>query len=393
MKKDFDCGPKRCVKELTLGAGLTAFAKRYGLSSRRLSSACGGSAAGVSKSSADRIMRGVAELRLREADRIVIMNNVRRFLSNLEKSPDEIEAELQQIFTIQEVATVIAARTILPLDTQQHFRLRRDPFTGDPRSSAEVFASAPLNSILERVADTINYQGFTAVIGEVGSGKTILKHRVMEMADKSNGRMRLLWPKFSDMERVAPGAIVSFILESFEQKVRRGLVASQRQLEVLLANLHEQGVRVALGFDECHHLNDTTLIALKNFYELGTGGFEKYLGIVLFGQPRFVNGRMQDVQFREIAERLDIMHMPKLGKHAWEYVTHRIKVAGGDAEKLFERAAITRLAEQASTPLAIGNLANAALIKAHQSGENKVQAAMIKKTDAEPGVLGMRRAS
>jgi type II secretory pathway predicted ATPase ExeA len=391
--KRFDCAPDDCAKERTLGAGLAAFAKRYQLSSRKLSAACGGPQSGVSKSSADRICRGVAELRVVEVMRHAILDNLKRFLAALGKSDDEIESELQSIFTTQEVTQMIAARTKLPSETVSYFHLRRDPFTGDPRSADEVFTSKTLDHIVEQVEDAINYQGFMAVIGEVGSGKTVLKNRVMDNVNKSAGRLHLLWPKFADQERVQPGAIVGFILESFDQKVRRGLVASQRQLEQLLSHLHEQGKRVALGFDECHHLNDTTLLALKNFYELGTGGYDKYLGVVLFGQPRF-KGRMQDYNFREIAERLEVVEMPKLGKQAWDYVAHRLKLAGGDAEKLFERAAITRLAEQSATPLGLGNLCNAALIKAHQQfGEHKVLASMIRAKADEPAVLGVRRAS
>ena len=87
------------------------------------------------------------------------------------------------------------------------------------------------------------------------------------------------------------------------------------------------------------------------------------------------------------------LNMPKLGKQAADYVAHRLKLAGGDLDKLFERAAIARLAEQSSTPLGLGNLCNAALIKAHQLGEKKVLASFILKSNSEPAVLGMRRAS
>lgn len=398
MKKTrpaFNCGPDECVKEKTLGVGLAEFAKRYQLSSRKLSAACGGPAAGVSKSSADRICRGVAELRVVEPIRLAILENLRRFLASLGKNEEQIEAELQNIFSTKEITNMIVTRTVLPPDAQRYFGLRFDPFDPlrSPRSTQEVFITPALNAVLDRVLDAINYQGFLAVIGDIGSGKTILKLRIMEIAKESNGKLRLIWPKFSQMERVDPGAIVHTLLECLDQKPRLRLVSSQRQLEQHLEHLHEQGVRVAIGFDECHHLSDATLTALKNFYELGTGGYERYIGIVLFGQTRFVNSQMQNARFQEIVERLDIIHMPKLGKQAGDYIAHRIKLAGGDADKLFDRAAITALVTQASTPLALGNLANAALIKAHQLGEKKVLASFVNKPSSEPSVLAVRRAS
>ena len=379
------------AKQKTVGAGLADFARRYDLSIRKLSAICGGSGY-LSKSSADRLIRGVAEIRFFQRVKPLIVEGITRFLSGLGKTHDEIQVELKSIFS-EEIAPMIAHRKSLPVEVQQYFHLRLDPFAleSDPRTAEEVFACAPLNAVLNRVSDAVNYQGFLAVIGEIGSGKSTLKKRLMSMAAESKGKLHLLWPEFAETECVRSGAIVRFILESFGQKPRQGLVASQRQLTLHLSHLHEQGVRVALGFDECHRLNDTTLIALKNFYELGTGGFEKYLGIILFGQPKFVNDRMQSYDFREIAERLDIIHMPKLAKQAGDYMAHRIRLAGGDVDKLFDRAAITALAAQASTPLALGNLANAALIKAHQLAEKKVLASFINKPGSEPSVLAVRR--
>lgn len=378
----------------TLGAGLANFAKRYGLNSRKLSAACGGSAAGVSKSSADRILRGVAELRVNEATRLVILENLRRFLSTLGKGEQEIDAELKSIFYPQEVNRMIAERRSLPPDAVAYFHLRHDPFdVREPRQIGEAFTTKALDVLLDQVSDAINYQSFLAVIGEIGSGKSTLKRRLIESAEKSRNKLHVIWPDFADMERVTPAAIVATILEHFGQRPRQRLVTAQRQLKSLLAELHDQGVRVALGFDEAHRLNDTMLSALKNFYELGTGGYDKFLGVVLFGQPRFKN-RMYDAEFQEIAERLEIIEMPKFSpQQAWDYVAHRVRLAGGDAEKLFERAAVTRLAAQSTTPLGLGNLCNAALIKARTLGERKVLASMVKAQSDEPAVLSVRRAS
>jgi type II secretory pathway predicted ATPase ExeA len=160
-----------------------------------------------------------------------------------------------------------------------------------------------------------------------------------------------------------------------------------------LEHLNEQGHRVALAFDEAHRLNDDELSALKNFWELGAGGYQRFLGVLLFGQP-LLKSRLDDYRFREIAERIEVIDMPEMtGKYAQEYLAHRLRLAGGDVDKLFERKAIDLLAAQAETPLALGNLANTALLKAHKLGERRVLASFLQSEIGEPRVRAIRRAS
>lgn len=288
---------------------------------------------------------------------------------------------------------MITARVELPVDTQLFFNLPLDPFTPAPRCEAEVFTTRHTDALLKRLEDTVAYQGFVAILGDIGSGKTLLKHRLVERVERSQGRMKILFPQFREMKKVSSAAIVNHILEAYNQKPRRSLVSADTQVTKLLASLNEQGIRLALCFDECHHLNDDTLTALKNFVELGSGGYTRYLGVILLGQNIFKTSRLQDPRFREIAERLTVLEMPAITKQAWEYVSHRLTLAGCEPAKLFEKKAVELLAAQASTPLALGNLCNAALIKAHSYQEPKVLAAFIDRPDDEPRVRSMRKVS
>jgi type II secretory pathway predicted ATPase ExeA len=386
--------PSACqTEEKRLGAALAAFAKRFALSTRQLSHVCGGPACGVSKSTTDRLFRGTAGIKLTSERRQCVANHLREFLSRRGLAADAINKEIKLIFPQEGI--VIIPRTPLPFHVQQYFNLRRDPFDpvkSDPRDISESFTTPALDRIIAALEDAINYQGFCAVVGSVGSGKTQLKKRLVEKVNNSNGRTCLLFPDFSEMKRVNSGAVVTFVLESFGQKPRRGLVAAYEQMRQHLAYLSDQGTRVALAFDEAHRLNDEELSALKNFWELSSGGYQRYLGVVLFGQKAF-KSRLEDSRFREIAERVEIIDMPGLGKHSYDYLAHRIRLAGGDIEKIFERKAVDLLAAQVETPLALGNLANLAMLKAHTLGERKVLPAFIDRNGNEPHARSIRRAS
>lgn len=371
------------------GLRLEAFRRQHGLSFNKLWAACGGRLVTTSNTLM-RVCAGAETIHQEQRLKTELSKHLRRFLEARGRTPDETKAEVEKIFGETE-EEMIAQRATLPEEIQRHFGLKRDPFTGDPRSKAEVFTTPQLDRVAGKVEDAINYQGFLVITGEIGSGKTMLKRRVIDTVEKSGGRLRLFWPEFFNMDRVHSGSIVSFLLASFNQTVPGDLVSRAAKLKRVLADANDRGERVAIGFDECHHLDDRLLTALKNFWEMGVG-YDRFVGVVLFGQPQF-EGRLRDLKFREICERIEVVQMPSFERAAWDYVAHRVKTAGGDAEKLFEREAVRLLAKHARTPLALGNVCNAALVKAHKLGARKVLAEILDLKDDEPQVRGIRRAS
>lgn len=372
--------------------GLDAFRKRYGLSFRELAGVCSSGGSFISKTSIIRLINGQSEPRFIDRIRGGVLEGIRNFLVDRKKPETDIEIELRTIFCKEEIP-VITKRAVLTQAAQKFFGLRLDPFTGDPRNRSDVFTTPQLDRLAAQVEDAINYQGFVAVIGDIGSGKSLLKRRTIHTCNDSAGKMKVLWPQFFNMEKVHSGAIASYVLHEFDHRAAMNLVDRHSSLEKLLANLAEDGVHVALGFDECHRLDPSLLTALKNFWEIGSGGYDRYLGLVLFGQPRFET-TLRLPEFREITERLDLIHMPNLGRNAWDYVSHRVKTAGGNAEKIFDREAVADMSRIASTPLALGNLANNSLLKAFETGDKRVTRALVSSlygsTNGDPRLRSIR---
>jgi len=378
-------------KRAQWGNGLEAFRQRHLLSLRDLAGICSSNGQFVSKNTIARLCRGESQPRFLEKIRRAILTSLRLYLSEVKKlSPAQIEVELRSVFVQEEVEAVITERSELPRETYEFFGLKRDPFDPrDPRSRKEEFTTPALDKIARKAEDAIRYQGFLGIIGDIGSGKTTLKRRIGEIVSDSHGKLVLLWPEFFNMDKVHSGSIVYFLLHHFQERAPQDLISRAAALKKLLANLSEQGIHVALGFDECHRLDKRLIIALKNFWELGSGGYDRYLGVLLFGQPsfEFILG-----EHREIQERVNIVRMPGLGKNAATYLSHRIQIAGGRLERLFEPAAISRIAKWADTPLAIGNVANAALLKAFKMQEKQVKAAFVPEKNGDPQVRGIRTA-
>lgn len=365
-------------------AAFKKFLSSGGLSTRQFGDICG-----IGKSTVHRLAQpghgGLTPAYLRKITPVLI-KGCRFYLESSGTGAGEIHARLSAIFA-DEIGLAIETRRVLTREVLEFFGLERDPFAA-PRKPDEVFMTVAMDEALSRIDEAVNWQGFAAILAPVGAGKTVLKKRFVG----ANQSALIIEPRFADMSRVTAAGIVTFLLDSLGVKPRRTLVLAQRQLEEKLGELTAEGKTVAIFFDECHQLSDSTLTALKNFYELGSGGFERYLGLVLFGQPRF-RARLAYPQFREIAERLDISDLPPLSpSETVQYLNHSLKLAypqrlqlhapshtksalataGGGAPAIFEEGAVRLIAARASTPLAIGNLAVGAMIEAYRKGERTI---------------------
>jgi type II secretory pathway predicted ATPase ExeA len=213
-----------------------------------------------------------------------------------------------------------------------------------------------------------------------------------ELAD-SKYKTRLIYPEFFDMSAVSVGSIARTILEEFEiSPIPQDSTARVRRIKQLLTSLERDDYRVALVFDECHRLNDKVLIALKNFWELTDGKYSRLLGVVLFGQPRFVESTLRDYRFREIAERVQVIEMPSLAQTSAEYLSHKIACVGGNINQLFDSESIRRICSVAKTPLSLGNLTNAALMEAYKLEETQVVSQLLNLPDT-PALRQIRRAA
>jgi type II secretory pathway predicted ATPase ExeA len=311
-------------------------------------------------------------------------------------SEQEIFNELDQLFNLQE-NEMIQNRKSLTSAAIKFFNLKHDPFDVDRiPGEDEIFTNQELDEICRQVIDAVLYKKWIFISGPVGSGKTALKIRVArELAawsKRTKQDTHLIVPEFFDMNAVGVPAIASYILEEFDVKVPNNKLQRVKKIKQLLTSLSQAEARVALLFDEGHRLNSRVYLALKNFWEMTDGAFSRLLGVVMFGQPQFVNATLRDIQFREITERVNVINMPQLDKSARDFLAHKIAAAGGDIDQLFEPDAVKRICAVAKTPLALGNITNNALMEAFEIEMPQVASKMLKLPDV-PGVRNIRQAA
>ena len=330
-----------------------------------------------SRSTLHRLVHGKCSDEMKSEMYPKLISCLTRFLVARGLDKTEIDQQMLLAFEQGEYQPMISQRLELSPQAVKYFGLQKDPFTDPPRSRDEVFISPPLRQVIDRVVDAVRYQGFVSVIGQIGSGKSTLRALIEDQIE-AESNLVIVWPEFFDMKYVSPMNIAESILVAFDSPVPSSSIKRGNAVKSLLARLYKNGTRVAIGIDEGHRLNDKALSSLKNFLEMNSGGFQRYLGVVIFAQP-ILTARLREPLFQEIYERIVPVHMPEFSTSAADYLAWRLNLIGAQIDDLFDDEAVELIAGQAATPLAVGNIANEALkISMEQFDNKKVVGAAIK---------------
>ena len=287
---------------------------------------------------------------------------------------------------------MIFGKQTLVQGARKHFSLTRDPFS-DPQTVEEIYLTPESRYVREVMYDAACNGNFLAVIGESGSGKSTLREEMIERLKTSGESVIVIEPytlSMTETDKYGKPLRAQHIAEAIIDTVQRGAHCAGspemrgRMLHQMLISSSRGGNRHVLVIEEAHDLHVQTIKSLKRFWEL-KDGMRRLLSIILIGQTE-LRGKLSNTQaeVREVVQRCDVIDLPPI-KDPEEYLAFRFKVAGADINNIFEPDALTLLREQlvvASSlnsngvylgyPLAIANLARAAMSKAYEIGESIV---------------------
>ena len=219
----------------------------------------------------------------------------------------------------------------------RHYGLREKPFslTPDPRY---LYLSESHREALAHVLYGVEQgEGFIAVTGEVGTGKTTLCRTLLERLGPEVEVAYLFNPRLDGLE----------LLQAIHREL--GLPSDGTRAQLLdrlnrfLLDASRGGRRVLIVVDEAQNLPVDTLEELRLLSNLETST-EKLLQILLFGQPE-LDAMLDSRELRQLRQRigvrwrLDALSMPEAG----EYVRHRLRVAAAGDTELFSPSALREL--------------------------------------------------
>jgi MSHA biogenesis protein MshM len=253
---------------------------------------------------------------------------------------------------------------------QEHFGLREAPFTITPDTTfffAHSSHREALNTLLVAVRSG---EGFMKVVGEVGTGKTMLCRKFLSALEQD----RCL-TAYVPNPYVGPNTLLLAVADelgvSYPERVNQ-----HQLLKLITSFLIEAGAekrRVVLCLDEAQAMPVETLEALRLLTNLETER-RKLLQVVLFGQPE-LDTKLNNQAIRQLKQRITFSCRlrPLSLADVDFYLAHRLTIAGYRGARVFTTEAVKRLHRASGgVPRLVNILGHKALIAAFGEGAHQV---------------------
>ncbi len=258
---------------------------------------------------------------------------------------------------------------------EEHFGLSEQPFGLTPNTQFFLNAQGHKEAFNLLQVALANNEGFIKIVGEVGTGKTMLCRKLLNTLGDDYITAYIPNPMLNPA-----GLYRNLATElGIHCKTRDGINEYQQAINERLIELVAEGKQVVLVIDEAQAMPPKTLEALRLVSNLETET-AKLIHIVLFGQPEL--DRMLDhSSLRQLRQRITFSYqLPPLDAEGTQhYINHRLTMAGYNGNQLFDERAL-KLVFQVSqgVPRLVNVLCHKALMSAYGKGAKVVEKNHIK---------------
>ncbi len=253
---------------------------------------------------------------------------------------------------------------------RDHFGLSQAPFRITP-DTRFFYAGGQRGQILDALLYAITTgEGVIKVIGEVGSGKTMLC-RMLEA--KLPGHVEIVYlanPSVSPEN--LPHAVAAEMALALDPAASR--LETLHALQRKLLEKHAEGRQVVMFVEEAQSMSLATLEEIRLLSNLETQR-DKLLQIVLFAQPE-LDHKLDAPQIRQLRERIThCFVLPPLDtEDIRKYVSFRMRAAGYRGPDVFTRGAYRALARRCEGLVRRANiLADKSLLAAFAEAAHAVE--------------------
>jgi general secretion pathway protein A len=269
---------------------------------------------------------------------------------------------------------------------QDFFGLRELPFELTPNPKYLFLPPQHREALSTLEYGLSSAKPITVLIGEAGTGKTTLIHAALE-SERCRG-VRCVYvnnPLLTRKEFVETLSL-RFGLSAQASASKAVLLD---ELGRVLEDGRNRGEITALVIDEAQGMSGILLeeIRLLANHETTT---RRLLPVVLAGQPE-LGHRLNETSLRQLKQRITLRCevAPFQLRETAAYIGHRVRVAGGDAGRLFTREAVMLIHERsAGIPRTISVMCDNALLTGFALGRQPIDAAIIREVARDFDLTG-----
>ena len=255
------------------------------------------------------------------------------------------------------------------MDYLNFFGFQDEPFRMTPDRDY-FYASGKHSSLVETIKFGINQgDGFIIVLGEVGTGKTMLIRQMISGLGEKYRTAFLVSPQLTPRQLLL--AILSDAGLEDKALARRSLHGLLQVLNKYLFKLAESGQKLLVIIDEAQDLPDASIEQLRLLSNFETDK-HKWLQIILVGQPE-LREKLENKHLRQLLQRVTIMEtLYPLSKIEMRlYVHFRLSKAGRADIRLDRKAEKKLWCFTGGVPRLINKVMGRALLVAY-AGQQEI---------------------
>lgn len=254
----------------------------------------------------------------------------------------------------------------------KHFRLSEFPFGITPDTDFFFSSEGAQDALNTLLIAARTGEGFIKITGEVGTGKTLLCRKLIQILQKDFRTAYIPNPYLE------PRALFMELASELEANIDPNAKLEQHQLLKaltlrLIDIIRHEKKRVVICLDEAQAMPIETLEAMRLLTNLETEK-RKLLQVVIFGQPELEH-KLNHPAIRQLKQRITFdYHLLPLSRDELDfYVHHRLLVAGYQGGRLFSRMAMLIMERKTRcVPRLVNVVAHKALLSAYGKGKRKV---------------------
>jgi general secretion pathway protein A len=257
---------------------------------------------------------------------------------------------------------------------KKFFGLRANPFSVSP-DPRYLFLTRHMQEALDCLTYGVqSRKGFILLTGEVGTGKTTLINKLLELLREQEVPTAFIFNSRLDVPTFLNYMMQDFGIPCDAKSKSKVLI----QFYNWLLDCYRAGETAVLIVDEAQNLSEELLEEIRMMTNVESST-EKLLQIVLVGQPE-LEQKIKQPQLRQLRQRITLRARTfplSLGETKL-YVNQRLRIAGSNGQQLFDPASLAAIYRYSNgIPRVVNLICEQCLVSAFVDQQKIVKASVV----------------